>query len=504
MKRIPMRAAAVLAMAISCVASAADPEIPESKAYELLTYTLVTHDKFTASQIPGQTARIDSFLTLQLATGVHTPSLPTWIWVVPPALWRKYLEPSESLESEFVPARFTNYVLLKYDVNSHEVRKALFHEYTHVFVRSQMKRYCPLWFDEGLATLIQYSNFHDTEVEIGMPIRTYLPWIPLARLFQLDRSSPEYHSEMNAEAVNLGSWAMVHRAVIEDPVFNKQMFDFLAALNNLNPIEKALPQSFGMSSQELDQRMRVYAQQNVQDAFFQVKIPRVSPPKVPPGRNFGEAESLVLLAEVMLASGNKAERLAEVIDAAHRKAPESPEVHALRMRLAARDRTDATLDQLLAEIEPRASDARVARGAGLALFERVRESKPGDTMSPKDRERLSRRAFELLDRAVMSRPDDAEAIWGYAMLAAQLKQDLAIAMRRLDSGLAIAKYNADLAMAAALVYEALGEQKKMIPFLVVTARMSSRTEQREWAINRVNALLASLSAAPAATPTATK
>ena len=147
---------------------------------------------------------------------------------------------------------------------------------------------------------------------------------------------------------------------------------------------------------------------------------------------------------------------------------------------------------------------QVARGVGLALFERVRESKPGDPMSPADRERLSRRAFELLDRAVMSKPDDVEAIWGYAMLAAQLKQDLAIALRRLDSGLAIATYNADLAMAAALVYEALGEQKKMIPFLVVTARMTSRTDQRAWAINRVNEVLASQSAAPTAVPTATK
>ena len=211
-----------------------------------------------------------------------------------------------------------------------------------------------------------------------------------------------------------------------------------------------------------------------------------------------EAESLELLAEAMLAAGTRPERLAELIDAAYRKAPDSPKVLALRMQLAVRDRDDVALTRLHADSEPRVSDPQVARGVGLALFERVRESQPGDPMSPTDRERLSRRAFELLDRAVMSRPDDVEAIWGYAMLAAQLKQDLAIALRRLDSGLAIASYNADLAMAAALVYEALGEQKKMIPFLVVTARMSSRTEQREWAINRVNEVLASQAAAPAA------
>ena len=500
MKRSPIRVAAVLAVAFSCSASSGDPDIPAFKAYEQPTYTLVTHDQYTASEIPGQTARIDAFLTQQLAMPVHTPNLPTRILVIPTDLWLRYFETSDDFDSEFVPAPFANYLLLQHSVNSHQVRFELFHEYTHAFLRSQMKGYYPLWFDEGMATLIQYSRFEDTKVEIGMPIVASSPWIPLARLFQLDRSSPEYRSETQAFSVHYGSWALVHLAVIEDPVFNKQLFDFLAALNNLYPIEKAMEKSFDVSTDELDLRMRRYVQKASLDAFFEVKVARVPPPKVPPGRNMSEAESLELLAEAMLAAGTKPERLAELIEAAHRKAPDSPKALALRMRLAARDRDDVALGRLLAELEPRASDARFARGAGLALFERLRESKPGDPMSPADRERLSRRAFELLDRAVMSKPDDVEAIWGYAMLAAQLKQDLAIALRRLDSGLAITSYNADLAMAAALVYEALGEQKKMIPFLVVTARMTSRNEQREWAIRRVNEVLAS----QAATPTASK
>ncbi len=500
MKRIPIRAAAVLAVAMSCVASAAEPEIPQFKAYELLTYTLITHDDYTASQIPGQTARIDAFLTQQLATPVHTPNLPTTILVIPYALTHRYFEIRDEVITDFVPARFSNYLFLQHSINSHDVRRQLFHDYTHAFMRSQMKRYYPLWLEEGLASLIAVSRFHYTKMEIGMPAGEGSPWIPLARLFQIDRSSPEYRGEKENVSINYGSWALVHLAFIEDPAFNKQLFAFLAALNNLNPIEKAAPQSFGMSTDDLDLHMRRYVQKlnHHQEAFFQVKIPPVSEPKVPPGRNMSEAESLELLAEAMLAAGTQPERLAELIDAAHRKAPDSPKVLALRMQLAVRDRDDVALTRLLAESEPRVSDARVARGVGLALFERVRESKPGDAMSPTDRERLSRRALELLDRAVMSRPDDVEAIWGYAMLAAQLKQDLATAMRRLDSGLAIAKYNPDLAMAAALVYEALGEQKKMIPFLVVTARMSSRNEQREWAINRVNAVLASQAAAPTA------
>jgi len=500
MRRIAIHAATVLAIAISCVASAADPEIPQFKAYDQLMYTLVTHDEYTASQIPGQTARIDAFLTQQLATPVHTPNLPTKILVIPYELSHRYFEIRDEAQTDFVPARFTNYLILRHSRNSNEIRNQLFHEYTHAFLRSQMQRYYPLWLEEGLATLIGFSRFHYTKMEIGQPVGRGSPWIPLARLFQIDRSSPEYRGEMENVSIHYSSWALVHRAFIEDPAFNNQLFDFLAALNNFNPIEKAVPQSFGMNAEELDQRMRRYAQSATlnQDAFFQVRIPPVPEPKVPPGRNMSESESLELLAEAMLAAGTQPERLAELIDAAYRKAPDSPKVLGLRMQLAVRDRDDVALIRLLAVSEPRFSDPEVARSAGLALFERVRESKPGDPMSPADRERLSRRAFELLDRAVMSRPDDVEAIWGYATIAAQLKQDLAIALRRVDSGLAIASYNAELAMAAALVYEALGEQKKMIPFLVVTARMSSRTEQREWVISRVNEVLASQAAAPTA------
>ena len=162
--------------------------------------------------------------------------------------------------TDFVPARFANYLILQHSINSHHVRSQLFHEYTHAFLRSQMKSYYPLWLEEGLATLIGASRFHYTKMEIGMPVGAGSTWIPLARLFQIDRSSPEYRGEMENISIHYGSWALVHLAFIEDPAFNKQLFDFLAALNNFNPIEKAAPQSFGMSTEDLDLRMRRYVQ----------------------------------------------------------------------------------------------------------------------------------------------------------------------------------------------------------------------------------------------------
>ena len=103
--------------------------------------------------------------------------------MIPYDLSHRYFEVSDERQIDFVPARFANFLVLKYSSNSHEVRKELFHEYTHAFLRSQMQRYYPLWLDEGLATLIESSRFHYNKVEIGIPVRYPGPWIPLERLF---------------------------------------------------------------------------------------------------------------------------------------------------------------------------------------------------------------------------------------------------------------------------------------------------------------------------------
>jgi hypothetical protein len=83
------------------------------------------------------------------------------------------------------------------------------------------------------------------------------------------------------------------------------------------------------------------------------------------------------------------------------------------MRIAARDGDDATLDRLVAGVEPGASDAALLRGAGLALFERAEQT---------NREELSNKALELLDRAIAARPGDAEAAWAHSKLAAKLRR----------------------------------------------------------------------------------
>jgi len=91
---------------------------------------------------------------------------------------------------------------------------------------------------------------------------------------------------------------------------------------------------------------------------------------------------------------------------------------------------------------------------------------------------MQEHAFDYLDRAAMSRPDDAEVIWAHGMLAGELKRDLPIAMRRVQNMSAILPMNADLTIALASLKGASGAPEEKMRLLNDALRYSKSLEQR--------------------------
>jgi hypothetical protein len=90
-------------------------------------------------------------------------------------------------------------------------KNAVYHEYTHLFLRTQFSGTLPLWFDEGLAELMGATEFQSATVLVGTPeIERGSKWIPLSRLLLMDKKSEEYRSE-STYSVHFESWAIVHR-----------------------------------------------------------------------------------------------------------------------------------------------------------------------------------------------------------------------------------------------------------------------------------------------------
>jgi hypothetical protein len=208
-------------------------------------------------------------------------------------------------------------------------------------------------------------------------------------------------------------------------------------------------------------------------------------------RDLDEREALEAIAGVMLDTGFNAPRVKEVIDAAAQRAPDAAGVRVLRMRLAVRDRDDVALGRLLQASGSETRDPVLARGEGLALFERVRNTDAGQPDGQLDAWRAQ--AFELLDRSLTAQADDAEAAWAFGLLSARLRRDPQLAMRRLQRASELMPRNAELAMAKASLCEANGQTVEMIPYLVDVATFTSSVEQRQWARQRI----AAAKAAPA-------
>jgi len=475
---------ALLALGAGSIATARALDGARLRAWALPGYTLIAEDGFDAADVVRNMAQADLVLRKILARATPAASTPLEVWLVPRLLWNRHLAPGNGIEGEYVPRRFSNYLIINGDLPNGFENVGLKHEYTHWFLRTQVGGIHPLWFDEGLAVLVGNADIRGSRVTLKpAPRPAVVGWVHMARLFELDKTSREYLENPQTQFVHFESHALVYRGLIREPQFGTRIFAYLSAINRLVSPQEAVLRSFGMSFDELDSDMRAYTMRK----DVTVGTLRIEPPaaaKLPAGRLLGPAEAALRLARVVLDTGFRPERAGELVTTAQSLAPDAPEIAVLKLRLAVRDRDDREMLRLAATFDA-VQDAAVLRGAGVALFERVRE--PG-SISAETRERCERVAFGLLERALQAPPVDAEAAWAFGVLAARIGSSVSQALERLAEAREHLPGNPDLAEATARALEASNQEDAMMPFLLDSLRNTNSAEQRLWAAQRIREL----------------
>jgi tetratricopeptide (TPR) repeat protein len=471
-------------------------------------YTLIAPHAEEATLVAEQLTTAEAVLASMFKRAVVPNETPTTVILLKRSEWHRFVP--EDPPNDLMPQSFATYLLLPSDLPNTRLRAAASHQAAHLFLRCQFTEFLPLWFDEGLAELMQSMEATGTEAFVGRrqflfverprleetlkqltPVftssdpnkRVRVNWLGIERLIRVESTSPDLQSD-DWEAIERESWLLMHRGLIAEPEFGSQIMQYLAAINGLEPTEAAIQRSFGMSESELDRAMFKYSMRT----DFKKATLQIAPPKMAAigrGRELSDGEAFELIAGLMLDSTASTTRINEVIAAAAlRGAPEIPNLTVLRMRLAARDRNDAALEQLYRSSGAPLTDPAFARGAGLALFARVQGEARIKSLNAPEMLSLCERAFELLDRSLDARPDDPEAAWGYGMLAASLKRNLETALQRLDVAAKRMPRNADLSMAKALVHEANGNRAQMIVELNNTKKLSRSLQQRAFVTKR--------------------
>ena len=471
----------VLIATLATSVMAREPELSGMRAYPVTGYTIVTHDEESARKMVPVVEGLRQTMTAVLGTEARHSPLPTQVFVVPLTVWRRYLQPEDFAFGEFHAARFRNYILIANSGDQNPVRETALHEFAHYFLRSQREGEIPTWYDEGMATFMSMSEFRDSQVLVGTaPELRNAQWWPLEELLRLNPSTPNYWGLKYSHRVLLESWALVHRGLVPNEEFARQTQGYLHDVGDDMPVDDAAAKNFGMSVKELNSKIQNYLLAPSHPTRY-VPYNRIPIPDKLDSREVSEVEALELLAQVMLDSSLKPERVEEVIEAIEKRAPGSATAQVLRLRWAMRNNNPARLESAWKEIEPAARDAKVGRDAALAVFERLMQAKAPDAGRAADHQRMRETAFGWLGASLAANPKDPEAAWAYGILAAQLKRELDPAMQYVRQAREQLPESAELALSAALLHEARKEANSMLLRLRDVARFTRSPEERRWA-----------------------
>jgi hypothetical protein len=446
--------------------------------YELPGYTLVAVDNAQLRRDMAKLPRLKAALEKSLGVEVKPTGIPTYYYVVSSSIWDRYLEPAPVIPGEFVPTRFANYVLSN---NARVNRQQLFHEHTHLYLYNQMPGVYPLWFDEGLALMMAHANYTGSKVEIFPALKNdEFGWVPTARVLRATKTSPEYLEQKQLLSFHYQSYAMVYRALVDQPEFGKQVFNYLEAINNVATPDQA--EAMLGSVGELDSRMRAYLNETGRKRVI-MDVESVEELKLPAGSPVSKLDSLLGIATVCLDAGLHIDKVHELLDAAAAEPDGAARAAPLRMRLAARLKNDAELEKLYGVLTKDPNDLQAARAAGLALYERAQSL---EAAAPA-RTDLSTRSMKLLDRSLAARADDPDAVWAFAMQAADLKSNMDVALQRLVPMFEKLPSNPDMALAAGRILYVQGGQD-LKPYATAVLRYSHSIEQKRWAAERIQEL----------------
>jgi tetratricopeptide (TPR) repeat protein len=122
---------------------------------------------------------------------------------------------SQEVEGYFQAGSDRDYIAASLGTDARETRETVSHEYAHVLLNRTLSAQ-PLWLAEGLAEVFSRWTAGDAEALVGHPAPEHLRRLPrdkplpIARLVQLDYTSPLYNEGDERGTFYAKSWALAH------------------------------------------------------------------------------------------------------------------------------------------------------------------------------------------------------------------------------------------------------------------------------------------------------
>jgi tetratricopeptide (TPR) repeat protein len=160
---------------------------------------------------------------------------------------------SQEVEGYFQAGSDRDYIAASLGSDPRDASETLFHEYAHVLLNRTLSAQ-PLWLAEGLAEVFSRWTSGETSVFVGRPAPDHLrrlqreKRLPLARLLELDYTSPLYNEGDDRGIFYAQSWALAHWALLgRGATGPADLQVFLSAISAGADPARAFASAFGAS-----------------------------------------------------------------------------------------------------------------------------------------------------------------------------------------------------------------------------------------------------------------
>jgi tetratricopeptide (TPR) repeat protein len=171
---------------------------------------------------------------------------------------------SQEVEGYFQAGSDRDYIAASLGSDPLDASETLFHEYAHVLLNRTLSAQ-PLWLAEGLAEVFSRWTAGETGVFVGRPAPDHLrrlqreKRLPLARLLELDYTSPLYNEGDDRGIFYAQSWALAHWALLgRGAAGPADLQVFLSAISAGAEPARAFGSAFGASVDAAEDLLAAY------------------------------------------------------------------------------------------------------------------------------------------------------------------------------------------------------------------------------------------------------
>ena len=171
---------------------------------------------------------------------------------------------TQDVEGYFQAGSDRDYIAASLGSDGQEASETLFHEYAHVVLNRTLSAQ-PLWLSEGLAEVFSRWTAADAGALVGLPAPDHLRRLqrekplPLARLLQVDSSSPLYNEGDERGIFYSQSWALAHWIVLgRGPTAPADLQVFLSAITAGAEPARAFASAFGANLDAAERLLAAY------------------------------------------------------------------------------------------------------------------------------------------------------------------------------------------------------------------------------------------------------